>query len=116
MARPPVDPLLKRLRETVIAALEERRGLVVYSRIQAQEMDQMARRIEREAIEQVRAALHEAIGPPELGGVRNRIHRMDEQIQELDEKDELPERSRLLERDDIIWRAFEDIAYLLGIE
>ena len=41
---------------------------------------------------------------------------MDEQLQELDAKEDVAERSRQLERDDIIWRAFEDIAYLLGIE
>jgi hypothetical protein len=116
MVRDAVDPHLKRMREMAIAALEERRGLVAYSRIEAQEMDQMARKVERDALEQIRATLPPAAASAEVAGVRHRLERMDEQIQELDAKGELPERSRALERDDIIWRAFEDVVALLGIE
>jgi len=114
--RDAVDPHLKQMREMAIAALEERRGLVAYSRIEAQEMDQMARKVERDALEQIRATLPPTAASTEVAGVRHRLERMDEQIQELDAKGELPERSRALERDDIIWRAFEDVVALLGIE
>jgi len=108
--------LLKQVREIAIAALEERRGLVIYSRIDAQEMDQMARKVERDALDHIRAALPEALSDPELVGVRQRLHRMDEQVTEIDSKEDIPERSRALERDDIIWKAFEEVVYLLGIE
>jgi len=110
------DPVLKRLREMAIGALEERRGLVAYSRIEAQEMDRMARKVERDVLEEIRATLPPASTAPEIAGVRHRLERMDALLQELDAKAELPERSRALERDDIIWRAFEDVMGLLGIE
>jgi hypothetical protein len=109
-------PVLKRLRETALAALEERRGLVIYARIDAQEMDRMARQIEREAIEKIRAALPDDVDLPELAGVRNRLARMDEQLRALDARTEISDRSRALERDDITWRAFEDVVWLLGID
>ena len=41
---------------------------------------------------------------------------MDEQLKELDAKTDLAEPSRQLERDDITWRAFEEIVWVLGIE
>lgn len=110
------DPLLKRLREMAIAALEERRGLVVYSRMEAQEMDRLARRVESDALEKIRAALPEATISAEIGGIRQRLERMDEQLRELDVREEISERSRQLERDDITWRAFEEVVWLLGIE
>ncbi len=110
------DPLLKRLREMAIGALEERRGLVAYSRIEAQEMDRMARKVERDALEQIRATLPPASLVPEIAGVRHRLERMDGQLQDLEAAADLPERSRALEHDDITWRAFEDVMALLGIE
>ena len=110
------DPLLKLLRETAIAALEERRGLVVYSRIEAQEMDRMARKVERDALEKIRAALPPLVGSSEVIGARARLERMDEQLAALEAKTDLAERSLQLERDDIIWRAFEEIVWVLGIE
>ncbi|MGQ0550589.1 MAG: hypothetical protein ACT4PY_13075 [Armatimonadota bacterium] len=113
---PEPDPLLKRLREMAIGALEERRGLVAYSRIEAQEMDQLARRIERDVLEQIRATLPPASTAPEIAGVRHRLERMDGFLQELDAKTDVPEPSRALERDDITWRTFEDVMALLGIE
>lgn len=116
MARETAKPLLKQVREIAIAALEERRGLVIYSRIDAQEMDQMARKVERDALDNIRAALPETLDVAELVGVRQRLQRMDEQVTELDTKEDIAERSRGLERDDIIWKAFEEVVYLLGIE
>lgn len=110
------DPLLKRLRETAIAALEERRGLVVYSRMEAQEMDRLARQVERDALEKIRAALPAAAISAEIAGIRQRLERMDEQLRELDAREDVSERSRHLERDDITWRAFEEVVWLLGIE
>ena len=116
MARETAKPLLKQVREIAIAALEERRGLVIYSRIDAQEMDQMARKVERDALDNIRAALPEVLDVAELVGVRQRLQRMDEQVTEIDSREDIGERSRGLERDDIIWKAFEEVVYLLGIE
>ncbi|MGQ0571113.1 MAG: hypothetical protein ACT4P5_16550 [Armatimonadota bacterium] len=110
------DPLLKRLRETAIAALEERRGLVVYSRMDAQEMDRLARQVELDALEKIRAALPDTLDTAEIAGIRGRLQRMDDQVKELDAKEDIPERSRALERDDITWRTFEEVVWLLGIE
>jgi hypothetical protein len=111
------DPLLKRLRETAIAGLEERRGLVIYSRIDAQEMDRMARQVERDYLEKIRAALPDTlIDSAEVAGIRTRLQRMDEQVQELDTREDIPEVSRRLERDDIVWKTFEEVVWLLGIE
>jgi hypothetical protein len=109
-------PLLKQFREIAIAALEERRGLVIYSRMDAQELDRLARQVERDALEKIRAALPEATVVAEVAGVRVRLERMDEQIRELDAREDVSERSRQLERDDITWRTFEEVVWLLGIE
>lgn len=110
------DPLLKQLREMAIAALEERRGLVVYSRMDAQEMDQLARQVERDALEKIRALLPQVITTAEIAGVRSRLDQMDEHIKELDAREDISERSRQLERDDITWRTFEEVVWALGIE
>ncbi len=110
------DPLLKQLRETAIAALEERRSLVIYSKMEAQEMDRLARKVERDALDKIRGAVPRQVGLPELIGVLNELERMDAQIAELDAREDIPEISRQLEKDDITWRAFEKVIYLLGIE
>jgi hypothetical protein len=110
------DPLLKQLREIAIAALEERRGLVVYSRMDAQEMDRLARQVERDALEKIRAALPPMATTAEIVGVRNRLEQMDDQLAALEAREGIPERSRQLERDDITWRAFEEVVWTLGIE
>jgi malonyl CoA-acyl carrier protein transacylase len=110
------NPLLKQFREIAIAALEERRGLVVYTRMDAQEMDRLARQVERDALERIRAVLPNTTPAAEIAGVRGRLERMDEQIRELDAREDIPERSRQLERDDITWRTFEEVVWLLGIE
>jgi hypothetical protein len=113
----PAEALLKTLRQTMLEALEERRGLVIYARMEAQELDRLARRVEREALERIRAALpaHGA-DLPELAGILSRLQRMDELVRELDAREDIAEASRALERDDITWRTFEEVAGLLGIE
>jgi hypothetical protein len=110
------DPLLKQLRETAIAALEDRRGLVIYSKMEAQEMDRIARKVERDLLDKLRGTLPLASGLPEIIGVRTRLERMDEQLGELDKREDVPEVSRQLEKDDITWKTFEEVVWLLGIE
>ncbi|MDR7418144.1 MAG: hypothetical protein QN178_04450 [Armatimonadota bacterium] len=116
MADSSKDPVLKQLREIAIAALEERRGLVIYSRMDAQEMDRLARQVERDALEKIRAALPQMVMSAEIAGVQSRLVRMDEQVKELDAREEISEQSRALERDDITWRTFEEVVWALGIE
>ena len=48
------DPLLVPLRRAVLEALEQRRGLVAFSKIEAREMDRLARQYELQALERVR--------------------------------------------------------------
>ncbi len=116
MASETRDPLLKKLREIAIAGLEERRGLVVYTKIEAVEMDRLARQVEQDAIERIRGELPEATLIPEVVNVRERLEQMDAQLAELTGKEGVSETSLNLERDDIVWRAFEEVVYLLGIE
>lgn len=113
---PEGKPLLKKLREIAIEALEERRGLVVYSKMDAYEMDRLARKVELDALEQIRSALPDASVLLEIQQIQDRLRQMDGKLAELDAREEISERSRQLERDDIIWRAFEEVVVLLGIE
>ncbi len=106
---------LESVREIVIKAMEERRGLVAYSRLEAIELDRRAREVEREALEQVRQALPTAPVDEQLYGITSRLRQMVERLEELSAQDGIPERSRGLEEDDVRWRAFEDISWALGI-
>jgi hypothetical protein len=103
------------VRAVLVQALEDRRGLVVYTRLDALEMDQRARAVEREALEKVRRLLQGAPADRLLDQVRLRLGRMDDALAALAARTGIEERSKALERDDIVWRAFEDIAWLLGL-
>jgi hypothetical protein len=109
------EHLLKRLRDMVGDAMDERRGLVVYSRLQAVEMDQMARRVERETLEKVQSLLAEDTDDQRLLGLRNRLRRMQEELDQLEGHAEIRAPSRQMQVDEILWQAFEDIARMLGI-
>lgn len=110
------EAIVQRLQRMVLDALEERRGLIAYSRIEALEMDRLAREYERAALDGIRSEIERL----QTGGValnlRNRLGRMDEQLADLERQMEIAETSRRLARDDIIWRAFEDVASILGVE
>ncbi len=103
------------VRTALVAALESRRSLIAFSRLEAREMDQEARTLERDALEQVRRLLPELPGDQHLQQVRTRLLRMDDALEGLAARGDIQERSRALERDDITWRAFEDISWLLGM-
>jgi len=103
------------VKAAVLLALDNRRGLVAFSRLEALEMDQRARAVEREALERIRKLLPAAPADPRLQQAKTRLLRMDETLQALTGRQDIHERSRALERDDIIWRAFEDISWLLGL-
>ena len=107
--------VLTQVRTALIAALEARRGLVAFSRLEAVEMDQHARTVERDALDQIRGLLPDAPADPQLQQVQTRLGRMEDGLQGLAARTNIQERSRALERDDITWRAFEDIAWLLGM-
>ncbi len=106
---------LEAVRTIIVRALEERRGLVAFSRLEAVEMDRRAREVEREALDQLRALMPAFPADEHLHGIKNRLQRMDSFLEELATRQDIQERSRALEQDDIRWRAFEDISWLLGI-
>ena len=108
-------PLLEQVRDAVVDAMDSRRELVAYSRMEAIEMDRRARDEERAALDAVRTLLRAGAGEPVLEQVRVRLARMDEALAALRERTDIQDRSRMLEQDDITWRTFEDIAWLLGI-
>ncbi|MDR7426737.1 MAG: hypothetical protein QN152_12310 [Armatimonadota bacterium] len=110
------EALLRELRRAVLQALEERRSLVAFSRAEALELDRLAREYEVAALERVRRALQH-LPPKGLAlSLRNLLERMDEQLRELEAQTHIAESSRRLQRDDITWRTFEDVAAVLGIE
>ena len=107
--------VLDQVREALVAAMDARRELVAYSRMEAIEMDRRARETEREALTKVRGLLPGIPGVPQLQQVKTRLERMDDRLEELGGRTDIQDRSRALEQDDITWRTFEDIAWLLGI-
>jgi len=107
--------VLDQVREALVEAMEARRELVAYSRLEAVEMDRRAREVEREALARIRGLLPGIPGDPQLQQVQTRLLRMDERLEELGARSDIQERSRALERDDITWRTFEDIAWLFGV-
>lgn len=101
------------VKSAVLLALDNRRGLVAFGRLEAREMDQRAREVERDALEQVRKLLPAAPQGQRLQQVKTRLDRMDEALTVLAGRQGIAERSRALERDDITWRAFEDVSWVL---
>lgn len=107
--------VLEQVRAALVSALDSRRELVAYSRLEAIEMDRQARDVERQVLATVRGLVPGISGNPELQQVKTRLQRMDEQLAELTARTDIQERSRMLEQDDITWKTFEDIAWLLGV-
>jgi hypothetical protein len=107
--------LLDQVRGVFLEAMESRRDLVAFNRMEALEMDRRARRVEREALDRARALIPAQADDPELQQARTRLARMDEALEALAARTDIGDRSRALEQDDITWRAFEDVAWLLGI-
>lgn len=110
------EQTLKQLQGVVSEAIEERRGLVVYSRLQPVEIDRMARRVERETIEKIRGLLPDSTDDQRVAGLRNRLRRMEEELEELEGLSDIRDQSRQMQSDEIVWQAFEDIAWMLGFE
>ncbi len=106
---------LKAATTIITMAIEERRGLVAYTRLEVVELDRRARVVEREALEQLRSVLPAAPFTEELAGIASRLGQMEVALQELASRSEISERSRALEQDDIRWRAFEDISWVLEL-
>jgi len=106
---------LEQVREALVSALDSRRELVAYSRLEAIEMDRYARDVERGALEELAKLLPNASGGEQLYQVKTKLTWMEQQLAELDGRKDIQERSRALERDEITWRTFEDISWLLGV-
>jgi len=114
MPEKPKGPL-EQIRAVFLEAMESRRDLVAYNRMDALEMDRRARQVECDALERVRALFPAIVGEAELQQARTRLTRMDEALETLAQRTDIGDRSRGLEQDDITWRTFEDMAWLLGI-
>jgi hypothetical protein len=110
------EQVWKRVQGVVSQAMEERRGLVVYSRLKPVEMDRMARRVEREAIDKIRSLLSESSGDQRVLGLRNRLERMREELDDPGGRPGVREHSRQMQVDEILWQTFEDIAWMVGIQ
>lgn len=108
--------LLGELRRMVLEALEQRRGLIAFSKIEAVEMDRLARDYELAALRQVRGELDRLPARGVAASLRTVLDRMDAQLKDLEAATGIAESSRRLQRDDITWRTFEDVAALLGLE
>jgi len=114
MPEKPKTPL-DQVRAVLLEAMESRRDLVAFNRMDALEMDRRARQVERDAVERVRALLPAMASEAELQQARTRLARMDDALETLAQRTDIGDRSRALEQDDITWRTFEDVAWLLGI-
>jgi len=110
------DPTIDRMKAILSAALEERRGIVVYSRLDAVEMDRLARRVERDALERLEQAFPAESVDQRILGLRNRLKRMQDELADLGEQGQIREQSRQMQNDEIVWQAFEDIAWMLGVQ
>lgn len=110
------EQALKRIQGVVSEAIEERRGLVVYSRLEPVEMDRMARRVEREALEKIQRLLPEGPSDQRLLGLRNRLKRMADELADLGEQGQIGANSRQMQNDEIVWQTFEDIAWMVGVQ
>lgn len=109
------DQVFAQIRGVMSDAMEERRGLVIYSRLPPAEMDRLARRVERAALEKIRGLLPEETTDQRVLGLRNRLRRMQDELDELGEQGQIREASRRMQTDEIVWQAFEDIASLVGV-
>lgn len=110
------EEVLKQIQGVMTEAMEERRGLVVYSRLEPVEIDRLARRVERDALEKIRTLLPEETVDQRVLGLRHRLQRMQDELAELGELGQIHENSRSLQNDEIVWQAFEDIAWMLGVQ
>ncbi len=110
------EQVVKELQTVVSAALEERRGLVVYSRLEPMEVDRLARKVERDALEKVQSLLPEETLDQRVLGLRNRLKRMQDELEQLGELGDIREHSRSLQTDEILWQTFEDVAWMLGVQ
>jgi hypothetical protein len=107
--------VLTRIQRVVSDAVDERRGLVIHSRLTPVEVDRVARRVERSALEKIGDLLKDQTTEGRVARVRNRLDRMRDELQELGEQGQIRETSRQMQTDEIVWQAFEDIAGMLGV-
>ncbi len=108
--------VLARIRAIVQEAYAERRGLVASARLGGAELDALARRVEREALERVAALLPQTALSPELEGIREALAELHAALEELEARSGIREDSRRLAQDEAIWQAFERVVHLLGLE
>ena len=49
-------------------------------------------------------------------GLRTRLQKMQDELDQLEGLSDIRDHSRQMQSDEIVWQAFEDIAWMLGIE
>jgi len=104
---------ISKIRNVVEEALTERRGIVAYARLEAEEMDRMARNTERDALDKTRQILPETGGDAEIVQVRAAFAWLDEEFAKIDALEGIRESSRSLQRDEVTWQAFERVVQAL---
>ncbi len=107
--------VVERIRAIMREAMAERRGLVAYARLEAAELDRLARKTELEALERVAALLPPVVLRPDLEAVRAAIEGMRQALADLEMMTGIREASRTLARDEVVWETFERVAALLGL-
>ena len=110
------EQVIKELQTLLSAALEERRGLVVYARLEPVEIDRLARKVERETLDKVSGLLPDETIDERVLNLQNRLNRMRGELEQLGELGDIREQSRSLQSDEIVWQTFEDVAWMLGVQ
>jgi len=80
------------------------------------EIDRLARRVERDTIDKVRGIIPDSTDDQRVLGLRNRLRKMEEELEQLEGLLDIRDQSRQMQSDEIIWQTFEDLAWMLGIE
>ncbi|MDR5682688.1 MAG: hypothetical protein QN163_01500 [Armatimonadota bacterium] len=109
------EQIVAQIRTVIHEAIAERRGLVAFTKLEALEMDRLARKTEREALARAAALLPEVAFRWEINEIRDAIAEMERQLAGVDELTGIRDASRALARDEVIWQTFERVAQLLGL-
>jgi hypothetical protein len=109
------EQIVAQIRTVIQEAVAERRGLVAFTKIQALEMDRLARKTERDALTSAAALLPEVAFRQEIVEIRDAIAEMERQLAGVDQLTGIRDTSRALARDEVIWQTFEQVSRVLGL-
>jgi hypothetical protein len=109
------EQIVAQIRTLIQEAIAERRGLVAFTKLEALEMDRLARKTEQDALTRASGLLPEVAFRQEIREIRDAIAEMDRRLAGVEELTGIRDASRALARDEVIWQAFERVAQLLGL-